>query len=275
MGSLKIGVALWSLGPTPTFEDFEKLLDKAADAGLKGVQLWCVDVKKWELTCALDPERCATPPQRAKIRKACEKRGLAISGFCAQLAGPETLGGFGELDAEHDARLLKTRAALRLAAEIGAPIVTAHIGPIPEDSASAHYARFLKSAIAVLRDAERHGGILALETGSESAKVLRQFIDDVGSPNLKVNYDPANMLAHDSAVSGVEILAPHIVHSHAKDKHPKTGRPTVGQGGVPWKDYVHAMKQIGYDGWYVLEDESKEPNVMSSITIGRKYLEQF
>ena len=47
MGSLKIGVALWSLGPTPTFEDFEKLLDKATDAGLKGVQPWCVDVKKW------------------------------------------------------------------------------------------------------------------------------------------------------------------------------------------------------------------------------------
>jgi len=273
MGSLKIGVALWSLGPTPTFEDFEKLLDKAADSGLKAVQPWCVDVAKWNLTCALDPDRCATPPQRTKVRKACEKRGLTISGFCAQLAGPETLGGFGESDSEHDARLEKTRKALRMASEIGSPIVTTHIGPIPEDSGSAHYAKFLKSVIAVIKDAEKHGGILALETGQESAQILRQFIEDVGSPNLKVNYDPANMLDH-GTVDGVEILAPYIVHTHAKDKHPKTGRPTVGQGAVPWKDYLNALKQIGYQGWYMLEDESREANVMSSITIGRKFLEQ-
>ncbi|HLX64257.1 MAG TPA: sugar phosphate isomerase/epimerase family protein [Planctomycetota bacterium] len=274
MGSLKIGVALWSLGSAPTFEDFEKLLDKAADANLKAVQPWCVDVKKWNIVCALDPDRCATPPQRLKIRRACEKRGLELSGFCAQLAGPATIGGFSENDPEHDARLEKTRKALRMAADLNAPIVTAHIGAIPHDKDCAEYARALKSVVSVMKDAERCGGILALETGQEPAQQLREFIEDVGSPNLKVNYDPANMLEH-GAVAGVEILAPYIVHTHAKDKHPKTGRPTVGQGAVPWKDYLNALKQIGYNGWYMLEDESNESNVMSSITIGRKFLEQF
>ena len=274
MGTLKIGVALWSLGQAATFEEFEALLDKAADAKLAGVQPWCVDVKKWNLVCALDPERCATPPMRSRVRKACEKRGLALSGFCAQLAGPHALGGFGESDGEWDARLDKTRKALRMAAEIGAPIVTTHIGPVPEDNASPIYGRIVKALVAVLKDAERSGGILALETGQESAPVLRRLIEDVGSPNLKVNYDPANMLDH-GVVAGVEILAPYIVHTHAKDKHPKTGRPTVGQGAVPWKDYIGALKQIGFDGWYALEDESGDANVNSSITIGRKFLEQF
>jgi len=273
MGSLKIGVALWSLGQAPAFADFERLLDRAASTGVKAVQPWCVDENKWNLVCALDPERCVTAEQRRSVRKACEKRGLAISGFCAQLAGPKTLGGFGEEEGL-EGRLAKTRAALRLAAEIGSPIVTTHIGPIPEDRGGSTYARFLKSAVNVVKDAERTGGIFALETGQESAAGLKQFIEDVGSPNLKVNYDPANMLAR-GPVAGVEVLKAHIVHTHAKDKDPQTGKPTVGQGAVPWKEYIAALKSIGYDGWYALEDESGDAEVLESITAGRKFLEQF
>jgi len=273
MGNLKIGVALWSLGQAPGFTDFEHLLDKAVSTGVKGVQPWCVDEKKWGLTCALDPERCVTAEQRRNVRKACEKRGLAISGFCAQLAGPKTLGGFGEEEGL-EARLSKTRAALRLAADIGSPIVTTHIGPIPEDRGGSTYARFLKSVINVVKDGEKSGGIFALETGQESAAGLKQFIEDVGSPNLKVNYDPANMLQH-GPVEGVEILKEYIVHTHAKDKDPQTGKPTVGQGAVPWKEYLAALKRSGYDGWYAVEDESGDAEVVGSIVAGRKFLEQF
>lgn len=273
MGNLKIGVALWSLGPAATFPEFEALLDRAAATGVKAVQPWCVDEKKWSLVCALDPDRCITSAQRAAVRKACEKRGLAISGFCAQLAGPMTLGGFGEADGL-EGRLARTRAALRMAAEIGSPIVTTHIGPIPEDRNGSTYARFLKSVIAVMKDAEKSGGVFALETGQETAAGLKQFIEDVGSPNLKVNYDPANMLGHGTA-EGVEVLRAYIVHTHAKDKHPETGKPTVGQGAVPWKEYLAALQRIGYTGWYALEDESGDAEVVESIIAGRKFLEQF
>lgn len=274
MGSLKIGVALWSLGPTPTFTEYEHMLDKAAAIGVKAVQPWSVDEKKWNLVCALDPDRCATPAQRSSVRKAAERRGLTISAFCAQLAGPKTLGGFGEEDAGLEVRLEKTRRALRFAADAGSPIVTTHIGPIPHDRESAGYARFLKSVISVMKVAEKCGAIFALETGQESAAGLKQFIDDVGSPNLKVNYDPANMLEH-GPVEGVKILAGYIVHTHAKDKHPETGKPTVGQGSVPWTEYIAALKSIGYDGWYAIEDESGDAEVELSVKTGREFLEKF
>jgi len=265
---------LWSLGPTATMADFEKVLDKAAEIGVKAVQPWCVDEKKWNIVCALDPDRCVTPAQRAAVRKACEKRGLAISAFCSQLAGPKTFGGFGEEDAGHDVRLEKTRRALRFAADVGSPIVTTHIGPIPEDRESHTYTLMLKSVIAVMRDAEKSGGIFACETGEESAAVLRQFIEDVGSPNLKVNFDPANMIDR-GPVEGVKTLKDHIVHTHAKDKHPETGKPTVGQGAVPWKEYIAALKEIGYQGWYALEDESGDVDVSESVKFGKEFLEQF
>ena len=283
MGSLKIGVALWSLGNPGTFPEWEKLLDVAAATGVKSVQPWSVDEKKWDVVCALDPDRCATPRQRTEVRKACEKRGLAISGFCAQLAGPHELGGFGDTDAELPARVEKTIKALRFAAELGSPIVTTHIGPIPEDPADPVYGRFVKSIATVMKDAEKSGGIFALETGQESAACLKRFIEDVGSKNLKVNFDPANMLDR-GVVEGVKILGPLIVHTHAKDRHPKTGKPTVGEGAVPWKEYIAELKKIGYDGWYALEDESAghalehktgEHSISESIEIGRKFLEGF
>lgn len=273
MGNLKIGVALWSLGPAGTFAEFERLLDKAAATGVKAVQPWCVDEKKWNLVCALDPDRCFTPSLRTNIRKACEKRGLVLSGFCAQLAGPKTLGGFGEEEGL-PLRLEKTRRALRMAAEVGAPIVTTHIGPIPEERESSAYSRVLKSVIAVMKDAEKHGGIFALETGQESAAALKQFIEDVGSPNLKVNYDPANMLER-GPVESVKVLADYIVHTHAKDKHPETGKPTVGEGAVPWKEYLAALQSINYQGWYAIEDESNGADVAGSIVAGRQFLENF
>jgi sugar phosphate isomerase/epimerase len=273
MGNLKISVALWSLGNPGTMPEWEKLIDVAASTGVKAVQPWCVDEKKWNVVCALDPDRCSTPPQRSAVRKICEKRGLQISALCAQLAGPKTLGGFGEDDAGLPGRIEKTIRALRFGVEIGVPIVTTHIGPVPEDTSAPAYARFLKSIATVMKDAEKHGGILALETGQESAAGLRQFIEDVGSSNLKVNYDPANMLKH-GTVEGVGILAPHIVHTHAKDEHPETRKPTVGQGAVPWQDYLAALKTIGYNGWHALEDESGA-DAVESITIGRKFLEQF
>jgi sugar phosphate isomerase/epimerase len=283
MGSLKIGVALWSLGNPATFPEWEKLLDVTATTGVKAVQPWCVDEKKWKVTCALDPDRCATPKQRADVRKACEKRGLEISGLCAQLAGPKELGGFGDEDAELKSRIDKTIKALRMAVDIGAPIVTTHIGPIPEDTKDPHYARFVKNIAAVMKDADKYGGIFALETGQESAACLKRFIEDVGAKNLKVNYDPANMLNR-GPVEGVKILADYIVHTHAKDKHPKTGKPTVGQGGVPWDEYIGALKAIGYKGWFAIEDESEghgleiptgEGSVYQSIVSGRKFLEKY
>jgi len=270
---LKIGVALWSLGQAKTFAEFEKLLDLAASTGVKAVQPWCVDEKKWNIVCALDPDRCATPPQRSAVRKACEKRGLTISGLCAQQAGPKTMGGFGEEDYELELRLEKTRRALRLAVDLGASIVTTHIGPIPGDRESSSYARFLKSVIHVMKEAERCGGIFAIETGQESAEILRQFIEDVGSPNLKVNYDPANMLEH-GTVAGVKILKDYIVHTHAKDKHPETGKPTVGRGAVPWKEYLAALNEIGYQGWFAIEDESGDADVLESVKAGRTFLEK-
>src|SRR5919199_3675476 len=89
--SEKIGVALWSLGPTRTEAELRRSLETTAEIGLRGVQPWCVG------DCVLDPDRCVGA-QRQAMRDLIASYGLAISGFCAQLSGPTHFGGLDEED---------------------------------------------------------------------------------------------------------------------------------------------------------------------------------
>ena len=60
--------------------------------------------------------------------------------------------------------------------------------------------------------------------------MLRRTLDDLKAPNLKVNFDPANMILYDMGdpIRAVEILGPDIRSVHVKDAN----RPTVpGQWG--------------------------------------------
>lgn len=262
--SEKIGVALWSLGKTRTEEELRHSLETAAEIGLRGVQPWCVGDD-----CVLDPDRC-TGDQRRKMRDLIASYGLSISGFCAQLSGPKRFGGLNEVEAL-DARIEKTKRALELAAEMGAPVVTTHPGAIPADPQAPDHQILLSAITEIARHGERCGGIFCIETGQESAEVLRTFLETIGSPSLKANYDPANMLRH-GPVEGVKTLARWIVHTHAKDHDPDTHKATLGQGKVPWPEYLAALKTIGYDGWYAIEDETGK-DVVNSLKQGRQFLE--
>ncbi len=107
------------------------------------------------------------------------------------------------------------------------------------------------------------GITLAFETGQETADLLRITLDELRSPSLKVNFDPANMLLYDMGdpIRAVEILGPDIRSVHVKDaRRPKApgswGQEVVlGEGEVDIKRFVQTLKKIGYTGPLVVERE--------------------
>ncbi len=107
------------------------------------------------------------------------------------------------------------------------------------------------------------GITLAFETGQETADLLRLTLDELRSPSLKVNFDPANMLLYDMGdpIRAVEILGPDIRSVHVKDaRRPKVagqwGQEVVlGEGEVDIKRFVQTLKKIGYTGPLVVERE--------------------
>lgn len=261
MGTLNLSYALWSMTMAPDQNSLDEALEKVAAIGPKAIQPWCVDVEKWGITTILDPDRCVGR-QRAELAQHIRRDfGLEISGFCAQLTGPDVFGNFAGVD-RLDERIRKTQASLELAADMRSPIVTTHIGPVPHGRESEEYQHYARAVRKVADAAEKTEAYFAMEVGQEPMEVLLWLIEDVGSPNVKINFDPANAMPYGTPES-VRAVGEHIVHSHAKDRpvDPETGElgdhdVPVGAGGVPWSEFFAAMREVGYEGWYAIEDES-------------------
>ncbi len=171
-----------------------------------------------------------------------------------------------------------------LALELGCKVVTTHIGVVPEDDSHGRYAIMAKACEALGRHGQASGATFAIETGPENAQVLRKFLDHIGiMPGIGVNFDPANlvMVQCEDIPKAVGLLGKYIVHTHAKDGMnlgkitgeqlyngndvPPGFKPweyikevPLGEGQVPWKQYIAALRAAKFDGYLTIEREVGE-----------------
>ncbi len=117
---------------------------------------------------------------------------------------------------------------------LGLTSVTLHAGFLPSPSDSGRPA-ILQTLAEAGRLANEMGITLAFETGQETADLLRLTLDELNAPNLKVNFDPANMLLYDMGdpIRAVEILGPDIHSVHVKDARRPKARGPLGRGSAP------------------------------------------
>jgi L-ribulose-5-phosphate 3-epimerase len=177
---------------------------------------------------------------------------------------PQTIketGGFGN-PAFRAERIERLRWALDRTLALGLKDLMLHAGFLPERQNPERKA-LLDTLARVGQLAADKGVTLAFETGQETAALLRQTLDELKAPNLKVNFDPANMLLYDMGdpIQAVEILGPDIRSVHVKDAR----RPRVrgqwgeevplGEGEVNIPKFIQALKGIGYRGPLVVERE--------------------
>jgi sugar phosphate isomerase/epimerase len=166
------------------------------------------------------------------------------------------------------AREQRTYAVSDFGAALGIRSLATHIGFVPEDPADADYIGVRDMVRRVCDHAAANGQTFALETGQERAEVLLGFIRAVDRPNLKINFDPANMILYGTGdpIEALRLLAPHVVSVHCKDGDwpPKdvpgalgTERP-FGQGAVGVDRFVRTLKEIGYKGQLNIEREGTD-----------------
>jgi sugar phosphate isomerase/epimerase len=165
--------------------------------------------------------------------------------------------------ATREERENRTLEASDFAAALGVKSIACHIGMVPEDHTDPDYIAVRGMVRRICDRAEEHGQTFALETGQEPADTLLRFLDDAACPNLKINFDPANMILYRSGdpIEAFEKLAAHVVSVHAKDGDwPAvlgalgTERP-LGQGAVGIPRFVEALKKAGYQGSVNVERE--------------------
>lgn len=167
---------------------------------------------------------------------------------------------------------------------LGANIVTAHIGKIPDDENSEYYDKMLRVCNEIGDLAFKFGGFFAIETGSEKAIVLKRFLETANSKGLAVNFDPANLISdvNENPGEGLLLLKDYIVQTHIKDcKEVKSDRSTkyievaAGNGEVDFDIFFKVLDEIGFDGYNMIErnDYFDELDGMSqSINFAKKYI---
>jgi L-ribulose-5-phosphate 3-epimerase len=247
----------------------EEGIKKAAEVGGEGIQIYATSGE-------FAPENLS-PARRKELLDIIKSNGLVVSALCGDL------GGHGFAIAEDNAeRIEKSKRIMDLAKEMETNVVTTHIGVVPSDPNHDRY-KILQDACNELGEyGDEVGAYFAIETGPETAIVLKTFLDSLSSKGVRVNMDPANlvMVTDDDPVQAVYTLKDYIVHTHAKDgiMKKKTDPEVIynffaeggiedmrmedyfletplGEGAVDFTNYLKALEEVGFNGFLTIERE--------------------
>ncbi len=156
MRNFKIGVMTDSFRTT-----FVDALDKAKELGAQGVQMYVTEGDMFYKN--LTDERIEQAKRELAIG------GLVVSAICGDFGGH----GF-ETEAENEWKIPSSKLVADLAVRFGAPVVTTHIGVVPEDNTCETYRR-MKACRELGDYAVSVGVTFAIETGPESRRRLRRL----------------------------------------------------------------------------------------------------
>ncbi len=260
MPLLKIGLRIECLR-LPT----RQALRQAAELGVQGVQVNAVG--------ELAPDNLSATGKR-ELRHLVNSLGLSLTAL-----GFPTRHGFNTAEGL-EGRIAAAQKVLGLSYELRAPIVTGIIGRVPEDETHPTRQLLADSMRVVGSHAERVGAVFAIETGTESCATLRRFIDALGGLGLRANLDPANLLVKGyDPILAVRELNEAIVHTHARDAVRESGgelgrEATPGDGDLDWNEYLGALEEVGYRGWFVIEREQSD-NPQRDVARAVEFLSKF
>ena len=193
--------------------------------------------------------------------------------------GPKTIGFVPREMRGKRAALLKQ--GIEFCREAGIPAVCAHFGFIPEDPNDALYGEF----VGVMKDlagyAKDRGISIYFETGQETPVTLLRAIEDIGTGNLGVNYDTANLILYGKAnpLDGLDVIGTYVRSLHAKDGFYPTnprelGREVpIGEGKVDFPGVISKLKELKFRGHITIEREIGGPRQIEDIIRSKRYLE--
>jgi sugar phosphate isomerase/epimerase len=270
---LAVGVCSWSL-QVKSISELKRFLGQL---GVDVVQIACGD-----------PHHAAWD-EGDRMPEAARAAGLQMTGAMLGFPGedyttPQTIqasGGFGN-PATRAERLERFQWGLERTRALGLSDLMLHAGFLPEPG-SPDRKPFLDTLGKVSELARAKGVTVAFETGQETADLLRRTLDELKCSNLKVNFDPANMLLYDKGdpLRAVEVLGPDIRSVHVKDAN----RPTtpgqwgeevpLGQGQVNIRQFVKTLQKVGYRGPLCIEREvGDQRQRLADIAHGICYLQE-
>lgn len=255
MAKLKLGVIVGMSAQ----ESPREAIKTAGDLGLPTCQL-----TSWT------PE-CFTDEMASAVAEACEEFDVEVSTFWSGYSG-EMVWNFVEGPATiglvppgmRAQRVADLKKGAEFAKKLGVGSITTHVGFLPINANDADYV----GTVDALREVAGYCNDLGLgfnfETGQETPVTLLRCMEDVGTGNLGINLDPANLILYGMAnpVDALDVFGKHVRGVHAKDGvYPTNGRElgaeaALGQGKVDFPTLIGRLKdEFGYAGPITIERE--------------------
>lgn len=182
------------------------------------------------------------------------------------IEGPSTIGLIPkEFRAERIKRLYE---GIDFCNQAGIPAIHAHFGFIPENPRDILYIEFVKLMKELGEYALSKGIDIYFETGQETPITLLRAITDIGTGNLFINCDLANLVMYgkSNSLDGLKTLHKYVREFHAKDGlYPinpyELGKEVpVPKGEVNFPEIVKYLKEIHFKGTITIEYELAEKN---------------
>lgn len=272
MKPLQIGVCSWSLA----IKDLAKTLETIRQ-----------ELKFGLVQVGFFGEGIPSPDQYDEVVKTVRASGLEVSATCIGFEGEDystiqriaATGGYVPDDL-FEKRFAQTVGVADLTVKLGVKLLATHVGFVPHDRKDPKNRVMVERVQRVADALAQRGLTLVMETGQEPANTLVDFINDVNRANVRVNFDPANMILYGAGepVDAIDLLKDRIVHVHMKDatwssQPGKTWGQEVplGDGDADIARVVSKLRAFGYQGPLVIEREAGN-NRVGDIRYGAEYL---
>ena len=268
---MKIGVLM-------TLEEAKNRIALAAEMGIHSCQLCSWDLSKH------------TDEMAEEILGLLAKYDMEVSTFWAGWSGPQawnftegplTLGLLPT--AYRYRRVQELKAASDFAKKLGIKQIATHAGFIPENPHDPQYAGMMDALREVAEHLKKNGQYLLFETGQETPVTLLRAIGDIGTGNLGVNLDTANLILYGKGnpVDALEVFGQYVMDLHIKDGlFPTDGwmlgeEVAVGEGKADFPRIIEKLKALGYDGALTIEREISGEKQIEDILKAKALLEKY
>jgi len=253
--------------------------------------------KKFEKLRAMDIPYCqlncwepyvVTEEMLERVKRAREEYGIEITScWCGWSKpriwnfsqGPHTLGIVPPVYREVRCQQLKRGADF--AKKLGVTDVITHAGFIPENPMTTEYQTLIPALQDLAMHYKENGQNFLFETGQETPVTLLRAIEDVGTGNMGINLDPANLIMYGKGnpVDALDVFGKYVRSIHGKDGlYPTNGyelgkEVRMGDGKVNYPVFLEKLKEIGYDGPIIIEREISGEQQTEDIKYAKAYLE--
>lgn len=178
------------------------------------------------------------------------------------------------------ARIEALKRGADFAYQLGLPAIITHLGFIPENAPDPAFHDVVNTVMEVARYLADYGMEFWFETGQETPVTMLRLIQEVGTGNLGVNLDPANLILYGKAnpIDALDVFGPYVRSVHAKDGFYPTDpyhlgeEVKIGSGKVNFPQFLTRLASLKYHGPLIIEREISGDQQIKDIKKAITYL---